>query len=64
MKLGALDESKVIGVAATIDVSPKQLTAVELELASLDELGVGRAELELPGLELSAEPALKKSKTA
>jgi DNA recombination protein RmuC len=63
-KLGALDESKVIGVAATIDVSPKQLTAVELELASLDELGVGRAELELPGLQLSAEPELKKSKTA
>ncbi|MFM9877391.1 MAG: DNA recombination protein RmuC [Rhodoglobus sp.] len=52
-KLSALDESKVIGTAATLDQSPKQLTAVELELASLDELdGVGRPELELPGLEL------------
>ena len=59
-KLNALDESKVIGTAATIDVAPKQLTAVELELASLDELGVGRPELDLPGI----EPAPKKSKTA
>ena len=69
-KLGALDESKVIGTAATIDVSPKQLTAVEMELASLDELGVGRPEidvqsLELPELELPGiAPVVKKPKTA
>ncbi|MCU1439056.1 MAG: rmuC [Rhodoglobus sp.] len=50
-KLNALDESKVIGTATTIEQSPKQLTAVELELAALDELdGVGRAELEIPEL--------------
>lgn len=54
-KLNALDESKVIGTAVTIETSPKQLTAVELELASLDELGVGRppfasSELEIPEL--------------
>ncbi len=50
-KLNALDESKVIGTAATLEQSTKQLTAVEMELASLDELeGVARPELELPGL--------------
>jgi len=55
-KLNALDESKVIGTAATIETGAKPLTAVELELASLDELGgVGRdpfagAELEIPEL--------------
>jgi DNA recombination protein RmuC len=69
-KLGALDESKVIGAAATIDTSPKQLTAVELELASLDELGVGRPEidvqqLDLPELEVpGVSPITKKPKTA
>jgi DNA recombination protein RmuC len=58
-KLNALDESKVIGTAATLEQSPKQLTAVELELASLDELeGVARPELELPGL----PPAIKAPK--
>lgn len=36
-KLNALDESKVIGTAATIETAPKQLTAVELELVELDE---------------------------
>ena len=46
-KLNALDELKVIGASSTIEQSPKQLTAVELELASLDELdGVARPELE------------------
>ncbi|MDH6180353.1 DNA recombination protein RmuC [Microbacteriaceae bacterium SG_E_30_P1] len=50
-KLNALDESKVIGTAKTIEQSPKQLTAVELELGALDELeGVHRAELELPDI--------------
>jgi DNA recombination protein RmuC len=50
-KLNALDESKVIGAAKTIEQSPKQLTAVELELAALDEFeGVGRPELEIPEL--------------
>jgi DNA recombination protein RmuC len=37
-KLNALDESKVIGTAETVEVAPKQLTAVELELGPLDEL--------------------------
>jgi DNA recombination protein RmuC len=36
-KLNALDESKVIGTAATVEQAPKQLTAVELELVPLDE---------------------------
>lgn len=60
-KLGALDESKIIGEAQTIEQSPKQLTAVEMELSALDELGVGRdpldgaealvrPELDIPGL--------------
>jgi DNA recombination protein RmuC len=61
-KLSALDESKVIGAAATLDQSPKQLTAVELELASLDELdGVARPELELPGLPPVASKGSKKT---
>lgn len=59
-KLNALDESKVIGEAQEIDQSTKQLTAVEMELAVLDELdGVGRPELDIPEL-----PARKASKTA
>lgn len=50
-KLDQLDESKVIPTPGLIDARPKQLTAVELELASLDELdGVARPELDLPGL--------------
>ena len=50
-KLNALDESKVIGTATTIESGAKQLTAVEMELAALDELeGVHRPELELPEL--------------
>ena len=55
-KLNALDESKVIGTATTIESGAKQLTAVEMELAALDELpGVAReplgaAELEIPEL--------------
>jgi DNA recombination protein RmuC len=36
-KLNALDESKVIGAAATVEQAPKQLTAVELELVPLGE---------------------------
>jgi DNA recombination protein RmuC len=55
-KLNALDESKVIGTATTIETGAKQLTAVEMELAALDDLpGVARepfagAELEIPEL--------------
>ncbi|CAN5320353.1 DNA recombination protein RmuC [soil metagenome] len=50
-KLNALDESKVIGTATTIETGAKQLTAVEMELAALDELeGVARPELEIPEL--------------
>ena len=60
-KLNALDESKVLGEAKTIEQSARQLTAVEMELASLDELeGVARPELDIP--ELSTAPT--KSKTA
>jgi DNA recombination protein RmuC len=33
-KLNALDESKVIGTATTIEQAPRQLTAIELELAA------------------------------
>jgi DNA recombination protein RmuC len=52
-KLSALDESKVIGTAITTESTAKQLTAVEMELAALDELeGVARPELDL-GLELT-----------
>lgn len=59
-KLNALDESKVIGEAVVIDQTTKQLTAVEMELAVLDELdGVARPELDIPEL-----PARKASKTA
>lgn len=59
-KLNMLDESKVIGTASTIEQAPKQLTAVEMELAALDELeGVGRPELDIPEL-----PAKRSSKTA
>ena len=55
-KLNALDESKVIGTATTIETGAKQLTAVEMELAVLDDLpGVARepfdgAQLEIPEL--------------
>jgi DNA recombination protein RmuC len=35
-KLSALDESKVIGTASTIDQSPRQLTAAELELVETE----------------------------
>jgi DNA recombination protein RmuC len=35
-KLNALDESKVLGEAATIDSAPRQLTALELELSDED----------------------------
>jgi len=50
-KLNALDESKVIGTASTIESGAKQLTAVEMELAALDELkGVARPELDIPDL--------------
>lgn len=45
-KLNVLDESKVIGPSKTIEQSPKQLTAVELEFASLDETGIGRPEID------------------
>ena len=45
-KLDALDESKVIGEPRAIDETPKHLT--QNEFAALDELGVGRPELELP----------------
>ena len=50
-KLNALDESKVIGTAATIETGAKQLTAIEMELAALDELeGVQPARTRAPRL--------------
>ncbi|CAN5280106.1 DNA recombination protein RmuC [soil metagenome] len=59
-KLNALDESKVIGTAATVETGPKQLTAVEMELAALDELeGVGRPELDIPDLPSVAKKSSK-----
>ena len=59
-KLNALDESKVIGTAKTVEQAAKPLSAVELELSALDELeGVARPELEIPDL-----PSVSKSKTA
>jgi DNA recombination protein RmuC len=59
-KLDQLDESKVIPTPGLIDARPKQLTAVELELASLDELdGVARPELDLP--DLTERPAKGRS---
>ena len=62
-KLNALDESKVIGTAKTIEQAAKPLSAVELELSALDELdGVGRPELEIP--EIPDLPTVSKSKTA
>jgi DNA recombination protein RmuC len=54
-KLDALDESKVIGEPRSIDESPKHLT--QNEFAVLDELGVGRPELELPAVERTAATA-------
>ena len=45
-KLNALDESKVIGPSKTVEQSPKQLTAVELEFAALDETGIARPEID------------------
>jgi DNA recombination protein RmuC len=69
-KLNMLDESKVIGTAATIEQSPKQLTAVEMELAALDEFGVGRRPLDgvdglgRPELDIPELPATTKPKTA
>ncbi|MEP6480986.1 MAG: DNA recombination protein RmuC [Rhodoglobus sp.] len=66
-KLNALDESTVIGTAATVEQSAKQLTAVEMELNALDELdaldkldGVRRPELEIPDL----PPVTRKLKRA
>ncbi len=59
-KLNSLDESKIIGEAQVIEQTPKQLTAVELELAFLDELdGVARPDLET-GLAPSVEAPSKK----
>lgn len=67
-KLNMLDESKVIGTAATIEQAPKQLTAVEMELAALDEFeGVGRGPLDgvaRPEPDIQDLPAAKRPKTA
>jgi DNA recombination protein RmuC len=61
-KLSALDESKVIGTATTVETGARQLTAVEMELAALDEFeGVRRPELDIPELPSVAK---KSSKTA
>jgi DNA recombination protein RmuC len=54
-KLDGLDESKVIGEPRAIDETPKHLT--QNEFAALDELGVGRPELELPEVADDDDPA-------
>jgi len=64
-KLDQLDESKIIPAPGVVEERPKPLSAIEFELASLDELeGVARPELELPGMELPAVPAKGSKKTA
>jgi len=72
-KLNALDESKVIGPAQTVEQSPRLLTSAELdvavshhvveELQALDTMdGVGRPELDPSGLEdLSMEQVKRAS---
>ncbi|MBU1588713.1 MAG: DNA recombination protein RmuC, partial [Actinobacteria bacterium] len=62
-KLNALDESKVIGTAATIETGAKQLTAVEMELAALDELpGVAREPFDGAQLDIPELPTLSEKK--
>ncbi len=62
-KLNALDESKVIGTAATIETGAKQLTAVEMELAALDELpGVAREPFDGAQLDIPEPPTLSEKK--
>ena len=64
-KLDQLDESKIIPAPGVVEERSKPLSAIEFELASLDELeGVARPELELPGMELPAVPAKGSKKTA
>ena len=61
-KLDQLDESKIIPTAGLVEERPRQLSSVEFELASLDELdGVGRPELDIPDL---PSVTSKKPKTA
>jgi DNA recombination protein RmuC len=55
-KLGDLDESKVMGEQKVIDSRPKQLTAVELELAALDETGLPPRRPEIDPTLLDIEP--------
>jgi hypothetical protein len=56
-KLGDLDESKVLGEQKVIDARPKQLTAVELELAALEETGIPPRRPEIDPTLLDIEPA-------
>lgn len=61
-KLDQLDESKIIPTAGLVEERPRQLSSVEFELASLDELdGVARPELDIPDL---PSVTSKKPKTA
>jgi len=63
-KLDQLDESKIIPTPGLVEERPKPLSAIEFELATLDELeGVARPELQLPGMELPS-PAKGSKKTA
>jgi DNA recombination protein RmuC len=55
-KLGDLDESKVLPEQKIVDSRPRQLTAVELELAALDETGVGRRRPQIDATLLDIEP--------
>jgi DNA recombination protein RmuC len=56
-KLNALDESKVIGAAATVEQSPKQLTAVELELVPLDAMDDAEDDASEPADSAAADSA-------
>lgn len=62
-KLDQLDESKVIPAPKIVEERPKQLAAVEFEFDALDELGVGRAELDL-GLESVDAPSRRSKRSA
>ena len=61
-KLDGLDESKVIGEPRTIDETPKHLT--QNEFAALDELGIGRPELELPEVDGDTDSDADSRRTA
>jgi DNA recombination protein RmuC len=56
-KMGDLDESKVLPEQKAIDSRPRQLTAVELELAALDQTGLPQRRPEIDPALLEIEPS-------